>query len=115
MAYNYSRYSNRSILRNSLSQYAKQLSERNLRFVDQYSTATLSFPSDDLLGRMQIDNEAWAVGSRFYKIADKHYGDSGLWWIIPWFNQKPLESDFVTGDVVLIPKPLNLVLSFFGG
>ena len=114
MAYNYSRYGNRNIIKNSLSQYSKQLTNRNVNFIDQYTTANFSYPSDDLLGRLQVENEIWAVGSRFYKLADKHYGDPSLWWIIPWFNQILLESDFATGDVVLIPKPLNVVLSFFG-
>lgn len=114
MAYNYSRYLNRNILRNSSPQYLKQFVNRNIRFIDQYTTPVFRYPSDDLLGRLQVENEVWAVGSRFYKIADKHYGDPSLWWIIPWFNQIPLESDFSTGDVVMIPRPLNVVLSFFG-
>tara|TARA_R100000008_G_C3508685_1_gene127634 strand:- start:68 stop:343 length:276 start_codon:yes stop_codon:yes gene_type:complete len=91
------------------------MNDRNVRFIDQYGTANLSFPSDDMLGKMEVDKEIWKVGSRFYKIADKYYGDPSLWWVIPWFNQKPLESDFESGDVVLIPQPLNVVLSFFGG
>ena len=115
MAFNYSRYGNRDILKNSLSQYSKQLDNRNLSYIDHYSTANFDYPSDDVLGQLQITNEVWAVGVRFYKLASKHYGDASLWWIIPWFNQKPLESDFSTGDIVMIPKPLNIVLSFFEG
>jgi len=114
MAYNYSRYGSRNILRNSSPQYLKQFIERDVRFIDQYTTPVFSYPSDDLLGALQIEREVWSVGSRFYKIADAYYGDPSLWWIIPWFNQIPLESDLATGDMIMIPKPLNVVLSFFG-
>ena len=89
----------------------KQLDSRNVPYVNHFDTAALAYPSEKLLGSLEIVNEVWGVGSRFYKLADKHYGDPALWWIIPWFNKLPLESDFETGEVVLIPKPLNIISS----
>jgi hypothetical protein len=113
MAFNFSRYNNRDILRLSSPQYTKQLSMRKLRYIDHFSTPNVRYPSDELLGRLTVDNEIWGVGSRFYKIAAKHYGDASLWWIIPWFNKLPLESDYEAGEIVLVPQPLKIVLSFF--
>jgi len=86
---------------------------RKLRFIDHFNTPNIKYPSDKLLGALTVDSEIWGVGSRFYKIAAKHYGDPSLWWIIPWFNKLPLESDYEAGEVVLVPKPLKIVLSFF--
>jgi len=113
MAFNFSRYRNREVIRNASSRYIKQLSNRKVRFIDHFDTANLRYPSQALLGQLDIDNEVWGVGSRFYKIANKHYGDPALWWIIPWFNQTPLESDYEAGEIVFVPKPLETVLSFF--
>ncbi len=113
MAFNFSRYKNREVVRNQSNRYLKQLSNRKVRFIDHFETAKFKYPSQALLGQLSIENEVWGVGSRFYKIAHKHYGDAGLWWIIPWFNKVPLESDFSPGDVVFVPKPLETILSFF--
>ena len=113
MAFNFSRYTHTDVLKNASGQYLKQLSNRDVPFINHFATPTISYPSSELLGQLDIDNEIWGVGSRFYKIADKHYGDPSLWWIIPWFNKLPLESDFEAGEVVLVPKPLHVVLDFF--
>jgi len=113
MAFNFSRYQNREVLRLSSPAYTKQLVSRKLRFINHFNTPNMKYPSDRLLGSLSIDNEIWGVGSRFYKIATKHYGDPSLWWIIPWFNKLPLESDYEAGEIILVPKPLKIILSFF--
>ena len=113
MAFNFSRYFNRDVIRNTAPEYIEQFSKRKVPYIEQYTTANLKYPSDKVLGDLEIEHEVWGVGSRFYKYADKYYGDASLWWIIPWFNQLPLESDYEAGKIVYIPKPLNVVLSFF--
>jgi hypothetical protein len=113
MAFNYSRNHRRSIFRNAKAEYIKQFSARKVGYIDQLTTAHYEYPPDDVLARLQIDKEYWAPGVRFYKLAHKYYGDSSLWWIIPWFNQVPLESDFKAGDLIMIPRPLEVVLDYF--
>ena len=113
MAYSFSRYANRDVIRNASERYSEQLSNRNLRFIDHFKTGKLEYPSQKLIASLDIENEIWGVGSRFYKLASKHYGDPSLWWIIPWFNKLPLEADYEPGEVVLVPKPLNIILSMF--
>ena len=108
MGYRFSRYQNRDIFRNSDPSYVRQLSEREVDYIDQYTTATFTW-SDEI----DYDEEYWGVGMRFYKLADKYYGDPTLWWVIPWFNQKPLETDFEAGDLVMIPRPIEQVLNLF--
>jgi hypothetical protein len=108
MSFRFSRYQNRVIFQNNDPSYIKKFSSRNVSFIDQYATAKFTWdPSLD------FEEEYWSVGFRFYKLAHKYYGDAGLWWIIPWFNQKPLESDFDPGDLVMIPVPLEQVLNIF--
>lgn len=113
MAFKFSRYINRTVLRNASRDYVKQLSNRNLRFIEHFDTANMNHPSRELLKALRVENEVWSVGSRFYKIAAKHYGDPSLWWIIPWFNKFPLESDYDPGALVFVPKPLDVILDFF--
>jgi hypothetical protein len=113
MAFNFSRYTGREVLKNGSAQYAEQLASRSLSFIRHFVTPAIGYPSNEILAKLDIENEIWGVGSRFYKIAAKHYGDPSLWWIIPWFNKLPLETDYEAGEVVLIPKPLHVVLGFF--
>ena len=113
MAFNFSRYSRRVVIQTSTQEYAKQLSERKVPYIDHWDTARFTYPTAKELGTLRIDYEYWGVGSRFYKIAAEHYGDASLWWIIPWFNQVPLESLYSAGNPVMVPKPLERVLNFF--
>ena len=82
-------------------------------YIDHFNTAKFSYPPSETLGALRIDHEYWGVGTRFYKLAATHYGDPALWWIIPWFNKVPLESHYSAGDIIMIPKPLEIVLEFF--
>ena len=51
------------------------------------------------------------MGDRYFKLAYEYYGDSKLWWVIAWYNQKPSEADVKNGDTIFIPLPLDKVLS----
>ena len=113
MAFNVSRYTGRTILKNGSPRYTEQLSSRGVNFIRHFMTPEVGYPSSEVLAKLDIENEIWGVGSRFYKIAAKHYGDPSLWWIIPWFKKLPLETDYEAGEVVLVPKPLHIVLDFF--
>ena len=108
MAFNFSRYRNRELFSNTDSSYVKQFNARDITEIEQYSTAEFAWSTS-----FHVEEEYWGTGVRFYKLADTYYGDPSLWWIIPWFNQRPLESDFDAGDVVMIPLPLERVLSYF--
>ena len=53
----------------------------------------------------------WKSGDRYYKLAFEHYGNSSYWWIIAYFNNKPTESLIHVGDTIMIPKPLNVMIT----
>jgi hypothetical protein len=114
MAFNYSRYRLRRIGSNYDSRYARQFAARRIKGIaQQFHTPTLTWPTEAQLQTLSVEREIWETGSRFYKLAAKYYGDASLWWIVAWFNKKPLETDFKAGDVVMIPLPLDRVLDFF--
>ena len=110
-----SRYENREIRTTNEELYRNSpiFKNRRLKFVQQYETPHLKYPNDDELELIDTVNHIWKIGDRFYKLADKYYGNSEFWWIIAWFNQTPLEGHVAIGDVVYIPTPLNEVLAFF--
>jgi len=56
----------------------------------------------------------WGVGTKYFNLANEFYGDPQYWWVIAWFNLRPLETAYRPGDVVVIPTPLETVLSALG-
>ena len=107
------RYDNRFVFVNESSVYSDQFKNRNIRKINQFATPEFkSIEASDIMS-LTTRTHVWKMGDKFYKLAFNAYGSPRLWWIIPWFNQKPLESDFAPGDTVEIPFPLSSVLDLF--
>ena len=92
--------------------YKEQLDKRNVRAILQYGSPNMSYPNSAQLRNITSLNHVWKLGDRYYKLAHQHYGSSKLWWVIAWFNKTPTESHLSLGQVVLIPTPLEVVLSY---
>lgn len=105
------RHIRNGIFKNNHEQYSKIFEKKDVKSITQYSTPTFQRPSPADLQDLTIIDYAWQRGDRFYKIAANVYGDMKLWWVIPWFNQKPLEADYEFGEIIHIPMPIDLVLS----
>ena len=108
-----SRYDNRTIMINNDIMYREQFISRDVTRVRQFRTSAIRYPTEEEMERFSIMSHVWTLGDRFYKLANHYYGDPRVWWVIPWFNQKGLESDFVLGDTILIPQPLDEALTYF--
>ena len=111
-----SRYDERIIAKNAAPEYvySKMFTNRGLNFVRQYTTAELKRPSKEELEQIIENKRVWGVGTKYYNLAYEYYGDPEYWWVIAWYNFRPLDSHFRAGDVVRIPTPLDTVLSSFG-
>ena len=112
-----SRYDSRTLITNATSDYAysKIFKNRGVGSIDQYATAELKYPSpEDIAEEFTLETEIWTIGSKYFKLANEYYSDPEYWWIIAWFNMRPLETDFSPGDVVTIPTPLESVLDSLG-
>ena len=59
---------------------------------------------------ISLETHIWAPSDRFFKLADRYYGNSVYWWVIAYFNQTPLEADVKVGQKLLIPVPLERIL-----
>ena len=107
------RYTNRGVYKKRASTVEERQNlraeqrRRNAPTPFQFSSPVFLYPPPDDLDLMTIKTYTWQYGDKFWKIASKFYGDSKAWWVIPWFNKKPLEADWRPGDIVEIPFPLN--------
>lgn len=106
-----SRYDNRSIGLNKTKQYKEFFLDRNVKFVRHFFSPNLKHPTEEEIANLDIFSHEWRVGDRYFKLAHEFYGDSKLWWVIAWFNQKPTESHVQLGEIIEIPSPIEKVLS----
>ena len=111
-----SRYDERMIITNNTAdyRYSKIFSDRGLRYVRQYTSAEFKKPTKEELGEIIEVKRVWGVGTKFFKLSYEFYGEPDYWWIIAWYNFRPLEQYFRPGDIVIIPTPLETTLSMLG-
>jgi hypothetical protein len=109
------RYSIRKVLQNNLENYSEILRKRNVKFINQYETPDFSYVNASQYSNLTIIKHVWQEGDRYYKLAEKYYGDAKDWWIIAKFNLKPTESHIQVGDIIDIPTPLDKVLNYMTG
>lgn len=107
------RNTNRLIRTNAAQLYKNLLKKRGLSRIQQYTTAVFNKLTPSKIQRLQRERHVWKPGDRLYKLADTYYGDPEMWWVIAWYNQKPTDSHYQLGQIVLIPMPLEEILRFF--
>lgn len=101
--------------KNNLEMYETIFKNRNVKFINQYTSPKFYYPDADQYSNLTITKHIWKEGDRYYKLAEKYYGDAKDWWIIAKFNQKPTEAHLQVGDIIDIPTPLDLVLNYMTG
>lgn len=109
-----SRYDNRPTFVNASDIYYNVLKKRNVKQLEQYQTKELKYPDEEQMKNLLIENHLWSRGDNYTKLSYSAYGDATYWWVIAQFNQKPLQSEIEFGDVIYIPRPLELVINYFG-
>ena len=101
------------LVKNGTALYQPILSPRGKRSIFHYATPDISYPTKEQISKMQIIQHVWKQGDKFYKLAFNYYGDAELWWLIPWFNKKPLESAYMYGEIVFVPLDFDEAFKFF--
>ena len=100
------------ILENDKEAYRRYLKKRGIKKIIHHSTTKLKHPDLKDMENFDTINYIWKTGDRFFKLADKYYGDPKYRWVIAWYNKKPTESHLKIGDVIKIPLPLYKVLGY---
>lgn len=106
------RFDDRLVLINNAEEYDKIFEQRGVKYIRQYNTGILRYPTTRQISKMQRVQHIWKVGDRYYKLAAKYYGIATYWWVIAQYNQKPTEAQLSPGDVIYIPLPLHRILSY---
>ena len=107
------RFDDRIIFVNNHPQYAEIIAGRGQQHIHQYPSPRFRSLTSGDIQALNTQTHVWTIGDKLYKIASEAYGSPKLWWIIAWFNSKPLESDFKLGDVVYIPFPLSTAMELY--
>jgi|TARA_R110001583_G_scaffold5202_5_gene28458 nucleoid-associated protein YgaU len=105
-----SRYNSRTKASNAEEMYENILDQRGVKEIIQYTTPTLSYPTEEELIRIPTVDYVWRQGDKYWRLAARHYGKANLWWVIAQFNQKPTEGHIEPGDIIKIPTDLTVVL-----
>ncbi len=110
------RYSGNQIISNSIDDSSlKQIIEsRGRKSIDHYVTANLVYPTVEEIKSLNIINHTWKLGDKYWKLSSIYYGNPKYWWVIAWFNKKPIEASISVGEIVQIPQPLGELLSMIG-
>jgi len=109
-----SRFEQRRKFTNAKRMYEEHFDTRDVKFIKQYDTAKFSYPTDDEINSLNLIEHTWSRGDKLSKLAETHYRDPKLWWIIAWFNKTPTEAHIKYGDIIQVPHPLERVLDFMG-
>ncbi|MCK9596346.1 hypothetical protein M0R19_04140 [Candidatus Pacearchaeota archaeon] len=104
-----SRYNDRNVDINRSPNYDQYFKDRRIKQIKQYTSPILTYPTNKF-NSLNIVNHIWDFTDRYFKLADKYYGNPKYWWVIAWFNQRPTEVGWTIGDTVLIPLPLEKIL-----
>lgn len=91
--------------------YSRAITNTGLK---QFPSLNLNYPSQEQILGYTIQSETWGLGQRFYKLADKYYGDPQYWWVIAFFNKTPTEHHVAIGQVIQVPLPLTTFLNDIG-
>lgn len=94
--------------------YQNLFEVRDVKFIRQFDSPNFKYPTEDQINSLDLLDHMWKRGDKLSKLAEQHYSDPRLWWVIAWFNKRPTEAHFKFGDVIQIPRPLERVLDFMG-
>lgn len=89
------------------------LDNRGISQATHYATNNIKYPTSDQIRTLNISYHYWSSNDKYWKLAAKYYGDPKYWWVIAWYNKKPIESMINLGDPVAIPMPLDRLLGMF--
>jgi len=104
----------REIFLNDHPIYKKLLTQRGVKVFRHYGRAKFGRISVEEIENLTIVDHIWKTGDALAKLSFKYYGDPRYWWVLGWFNKKPIDNFYKVGTVVHIPLPLEEILYYAG-
>jgi nucleoid-associated protein YgaU len=78
--------------------------------ISHYNTSKLRYPTSQEIQSFTVVKYTWKSNDRYWKVSNQFYGDPKYWWVIAWFNKKPIEAMIQLGEQISVPLPLSDVL-----
>ncbi len=107
-----SRYNSKEKVINRNDLYSQQFENRDVHSIVQYRMDPMTHPTAQEEKTLSIQHHRWQPNDRLYRLADQHYGDFRLWWLIAQYNRVGSELELSHGQIILIPHPLSLALQY---
>ena len=108
------RYDARAKRTNSDPLYEGHFDKKGVKRIKQYRTPVFKELTPAMRRQLSRKKHVWKIGDNYAKLAQEHYGDSKMWWVIGWYNRKPTDALLKVGDTIRIPQPIGKILEFFG-
>ena len=110
-----SRYNRRAQAINDEEQYRVDeiFENRGVEEITQFVTPQFKRLTREQYNAIDYTRYYWKAGDRYWKLADKFYGDVSLWWIIASFNYAPTESHLEEGQEIRIPTNPSVAGGYF--
>tara|TARA_R110002110_G_scaffold141746_1_gene329738 strand:- start:263 stop:592 length:330 start_codon:yes stop_codon:yes gene_type:complete len=86
-------------------------SRQGKRGIAQYATPIIIPLGPADRRSVQKRKHIWRPGDRYWKLADRYYGNAEFWWVIARYNLAPTEFHVKAGDMIYIPLPLEGALA----
>ena len=110
-----SRYENRLLRMNETVRYGDVLKKRGVKRIEQYVTPKFITIPSRLRNLIRYEIVLWQMGDKYFKLANKYYGDPELWWVIASFNLAPTEAHLDIGDTVYVPINWEVIYDYVRG
>lgn len=106
------RDSSRQILHIDKDVYQEIMNARSVKNIDLYESMELHYPTESQLRTLNLIQEVWKTGDKFYKYAYNYYSDPSLWYVIAFINNTPTDCHVKQGQTIFIPTPIELALRY---
>ena len=112
----FSRYNKIREIQNFDTDYKKVFSSRYglSDFLLHKKRLGLKYPDNEKMSSLIFTYETWQVGSRLHKLSEKHYKTPYYWWVIGFYNKKPIDANYSVGDVLVVPVSLEEAIAALG-
>ena len=108
-----SRYS--EIRNNTDSHYSDLHRSRGVTSIFHFTTPMIPIITAGSRSTIAKKKHIWRPGDRYWKLAERHYGNAEFWWVIARYNFAPTEFHVKAGNLIYIPYPLERAIALVGG
>jgi nucleoid-associated protein YgaU len=106
------RNGDRDVFLNDHKLYRKLLKDRGINSFRHFSKLKLGTVVPSEIKDLTVIDHTYTASDSLAKLAHKYYGDTRYWWVIGWFNKKPIDNLYTLGETVHIPLPLEEILYY---